>query len=176
MPGLGGLSSSVPAQYSSAPRDNVRGGLRVRWVHTAPLRSQSNSLRPASRQETSPGATGRSQREVWNAEERKETQQLLGSSCVLGAAGDSLIYNISTHPLSHPLGVSSRLAEVTQRVGGGRRVGGRQPESFLGPRGPAVAWGVASVSDRGEEVGGMRPGYLGPSAVRYCAWGQSIHK
>lgn len=69
----------------------------------------SHSLSPASSQETSPGVMARSQREVWNAEEGKEAQQLLASSCVLAAARDALIYNISTYPHGHPLGVSSLL-------------------------------------------------------------------
>lgn len=42
-------------------------------------------------------------------EQGKETQQLLGSSCVLAAVQDALIYNISMDPHGHPLGVSSPL-------------------------------------------------------------------
>lgn len=35
---------------------------------------------------------------------------------------------------------------------------------------------MASVSDQGQEVGGMRLGYLGSSVVRCCESGQSLNK
>lgn len=69
----------------------------------------SHSLRPARGPGDLSRSDGLSQREVWNAEEGREAQQLLGSSCVLAAARDALIYNISMYPHGHPLGVLSLL-------------------------------------------------------------------
>lgn len=48
----------------------------------------------------------------------------------------------------------------------------QQRESFLGARARAVAQGVASFSDQGEEAGAMRLDNLGSSGLRCCELGQ----
>lgn len=101
MPGLAGPSASAPAPYSLAPRDNVWGGLRVPGVQRAPPRSQSDSLRPASCQQTSPGVMASSQREVWNARARQRNSTIAG--LLLCAGGRTRRFDIQyLHGSSRP--------------------------------------------------------------------------